>query len=56
VSEVGYVFVGREEGESKMTVREGLMFLRQLSRLYAFSRSASRRSGRREPVAGRATL
>src|SRR5215471_15791257 len=55
VSEVGYVFVGREEGESKMTVREGLMFLRQLSRLYAFSRAASR-SGRREPVAGRATL
>jgi dolichol-phosphate mannosyltransferase len=55
VAEVGYVFVGREEGESKMTFREGLMFLRQIQRLYTYSRSASR-SARPEPVEGRATL
>jgi dolichol-phosphate mannosyltransferase len=35
VAEVGYVFVGRASGESKMTVREGLRFLRQLAALYA---------------------
>jgi dolichol-phosphate mannosyltransferase len=44
VAEVGYVFVNRVSGESKMTVREGLAFLRQLSSLYASAlfQSASR--------------
>jgi len=34
VAEVGYVFVGRRSGESKMTLREGFAFLRQLASLY----------------------
>ena len=34
VAEVAYVFVGRAAGDSKMTVREGLTFLRQLAALY----------------------
>lgn len=41
VAEVGYVFVGREAGESKMSVGEALRFLRQLVRLYASSWSTS---------------
>ena len=41
VAEVGYVFVGREAGESKMSFGEALRFLRQLVRLYAYSWSAS---------------
>ena len=41
VAEVGYVFAGREAGQSKMTLREGLGFLRQLERLYAYALSAS---------------
>jgi dolichol-phosphate mannosyltransferase len=35
VAEVAYVFVGRASGESKLTIREGLGFLRQLVSLYA---------------------
>jgi dolichol-phosphate mannosyltransferase len=34
VAEVGYEFVGRAAGDSKMTLREGLAFLRQLAALY----------------------
>jgi len=34
VAEVGYVFVGRTAGRSKMTVVEGVRFLRQLASLY----------------------
>jgi dolichol-phosphate mannosyltransferase len=41
LAEVGYVFVGREAGESKMSVGEAFRFLRQLGRLYAYSWSAS---------------
>ena len=41
VAEVGYVFVERAEGESKMTMSEGLIFLRQLVSLYTESRSRS---------------
>jgi hypothetical protein len=55
VSELGYVFVGRDAGESKMTVKEGLMFLRQLARLYAFSLSVPK-TARPELVEGRAAL
>jgi dolichol-phosphate mannosyltransferase len=40
LAEVGYLFVGREAGESKMTVREGVAFLRQLLGLYRSSISA----------------
>jgi dolichol-phosphate mannosyltransferase len=41
VTEVGYVFVDRDAGRSKLTVREGLTFLRQLLRLYAYAWSTS---------------
>lgn len=34
LAEVGYVFVGRAAGESKMSVAEGAGFLQQLARLY----------------------
>jgi dolichol-phosphate mannosyltransferase len=34
LAEVGYVFVGRTAGESKMSVAEGTGFLRQLASLY----------------------
>ena len=34
LAEVGYVFVGRTTGESKMSVAEGTGFLRQLTSLY----------------------
>ena len=34
LAEVGYVFVGRTTGESKMSVAEGTGFLRQLASLY----------------------
>jgi dolichol-phosphate mannosyltransferase len=34
LAEVGYVFVGRTAGESKMSVAEGTGFLRQLTSLY----------------------
>ncbi len=44
VAEVGYVFVGRTSGESKMSFREGVRYLTQLASLYAaaVSRSAQR--------------
>lgn len=42
VAELGYVFVGREAGESKMSVGEGLGFLKQLAQLYAYRSSSSR--------------
>jgi dolichol-phosphate mannosyltransferase len=42
VAEVGYVFTDRDAGRSKLTVREGLMFFRQLLRLYAYGLSTSR--------------
>jgi dolichol-phosphate mannosyltransferase len=42
VAEVGYVFVDRDAGRSKLTIREGLTFLRQLLRLYAHALSTSR--------------
>lgn len=41
VAEVGYIFVNREAGESKMSWGEGLRFLRQLVRLYAYSCSGA---------------
>ena len=41
IAEVGYVFNDRRRGESKMTVAEGLMFLRQVVRLYWDSRRTS---------------
>ncbi|HEY7288023.1 MAG TPA: polyprenol monophosphomannose synthase [Vicinamibacterales bacterium] len=34
VAEVGYVFVGRSSGESKLTIREGVGYLGQLVALY----------------------
>jgi dolichol-phosphate mannosyltransferase len=34
VAEVGYVFVGRSGGESKLTLREGVAYLTQLAALY----------------------
>jgi len=34
LAEVGYIFVGRSVGESKMSVAEGTGFLRQLTSLY----------------------
>ena len=34
LAEVGYVFVGRTAGESKMSVAEATGFLRQLASLY----------------------
>lgn len=40
VAELGYVFVGRDAGESKMSIGEGLRFLRQLAQLYAYTWSA----------------
>ena len=55
VAEVGYVFVGREAGESKMSVKEGLMFLGQLLRLYAYALSAEK-PARPKLVEGRAAL
>jgi dolichol-phosphate mannosyltransferase len=42
VAEVGYVFVGRTAGRSKMTIREGLRFLRQLFALYRHEWSTAR--------------
>lgn len=42
VAEVGYVFVGRGTGKSKMTFGEGLAFLRQLAALYVSAISQSR--------------
>ncbi|MDR1990310.1 MAG: polyprenol monophosphomannose synthase [Acidobacteriaceae bacterium] len=60
VAEVGYVFVNREAGKSKMTVSEGLGFLRQLSSLYASALLQNKRPGHRivaghaeQPAAGR---
>jgi dolichol-phosphate mannosyltransferase len=41
VAEVGYVFVGRIAGKSKMSFAEGLRFLRQLAALYTASSSTS---------------
>jgi dolichol-phosphate mannosyltransferase len=41
LAELGYVFVGRSAGESKMTIAEGAGFLRQLGRLYIHVLSAS---------------
>lgn len=41
VAEIGYVFVGRKAGRSKMTLSEGLMFLRQLLRLHLYSLSTA---------------
>jgi dolichol-phosphate mannosyltransferase len=38
LAEVGYVFVGRSAGESKMSVAEGTGFLRQLTTLYRDAR------------------
>jgi dolichol-phosphate mannosyltransferase len=40
LAEVGYVFVGRTAGESKMSVAEGAGFLRQLSSLYRHALAA----------------
>jgi dolichol-phosphate mannosyltransferase len=40
LAEVGYVFVGRSTGESKMSVAEGIGFLRQLVSLYRDSLAA----------------
>src|SRR5262245_49027596 len=42
VAEVGYVFTDRLAGRSKLTVHEGLMFLRQLLRLYRYAWSTAR--------------
>jgi dolichol-phosphate mannosyltransferase len=42
VAEVGYVFVGRTAGQSKMTVGEGVRFLRQLLTLYRQEWSTAR--------------
>jgi dolichol-phosphate mannosyltransferase len=55
VAEIGYRFVGRGAGESKMSVKEGVMFLRQLVRLYAYVLSAQK-TARPELVEGRAAL
>jgi len=41
VAELGYVFVGRTAGRSKMSIGEGLRFLRQLIVLYAHAWSAA---------------
>jgi len=43
LAEVGYVFVGRSTGESKMSLAEGTGFLRQLASLYRDSRAAPAR-------------
>ena len=40
LAEVGYVFVGRSAGESKMSLAEGTGFLRQLASLYRDSLAA----------------
>ena len=47
LAEVGYVFVGRTIGESKMSVAEGTGFLHQLISLYRDMRWRRRRGGRR---------
>jgi dolichol-phosphate mannosyltransferase len=41
IAEVGYVFVGRVAGKSKMSIAEGLRFLRQLAALYTASFATS---------------
>ncbi len=41
VAELGYVFVGRHAGESKMSMGEGLRFLKQLAQLYAYKWSSN---------------
>ncbi len=41
VAEVGYVFVGRTAGLSKMSVGEGVGFVRQLLRLYGYAVQAA---------------
>jgi dolichol-phosphate mannosyltransferase len=40
LAEVGYLFVGRTAGESKMSVGEGVRFLRQLASLYRHALAA----------------
>jgi dolichol-phosphate mannosyltransferase len=47
VLEIPYVFVGRTVGESKMNVGEAAGYLRQLSQLFAFKRSAAAHHGPR---------
>src|SRR5262249_19948363 len=43
IAEVGYVFVGRIAGKSKMSFAEGLRFLRQLMTLYTASPTSNGR-------------
>jgi hypothetical protein len=45
VVEVPYVFADRSDGESKMSVREALGYLKQLRDLYALRLTARRASG-----------
>ena len=45
VAEVGYVFVDRASGESKMNMREGVRYLRQLASLYAGGSRSEKRPG-----------
>jgi dolichol-phosphate mannosyltransferase len=50
VAEVGYVFVDREAGGSKMGMREALRFAQQLVELYAFTLRGSHRRPRHQVV------
>jgi dolichol-phosphate mannosyltransferase len=52
VAEVGYAFSDRRAGRSKLTVHEGLAFLRQLLRLYSYVWSTSRHP-RTKPIDAR---
>lgn len=52
LAEVGYVFVGRTAGESKMSLAEGTGFLRQLRSLYRDQRAAPVTRPARVTIAG----
>ena len=51
VAEIGYVFVGRDAGGSKMTFREALRFLGQLASLYRLTYFGPGRRPRHQVVA-----